>query len=171
MERHVLGSCVLGSKKEGKSTVWYLDKNILICWSLLWSVLHTPKIITFEIKYPALIMVINTIYHICKTENMRCYAMWLFSDFLYCTFQVQKLAITVELLLGDIPDRYTFRQPSMRKTLAPYFQLTQGMKSLTFKNVSLIKSNIVLDIFRKSYWCFSQIHNAHWFRYLSSWVR
>ena len=40
--------------------------------------------------------------------------------------QVQKLAITVELLLGDIPDRAIFRQPSMRKTLAPYFQLTQG---------------------------------------------
>ena len=41
--------------------------------------------------------------------------------------QVQKLAITVELLLGDIPDRAIFRQPSMRKTLAPYFQLTQGI--------------------------------------------
>ncbi|XP_071101623.1 26S proteasome non-ATPase regulatory subunit 3-like [Haliotis cracherodii] len=42
---------------------------------------------------------------------------------------VQKLAITVELLLGDIPDRYTFRQPSMRKTLAPYFQLTQAVRN------------------------------------------
>ncbi|CAG2202889.1 PSMD3 [Mytilus edulis] len=41
---------------------------------------------------------------------------------------VHKLAITVELLLGDIPDRHLFRQPSMRKTLAPYFQLTQGIK-------------------------------------------
>ncbi|KAK0058684.1 26S proteasome non-ATPase regulatory subunit 3 [Biomphalaria pfeifferi] len=41
---------------------------------------------------------------------------------------VQKLAITVELLLGDIPDRSVFRQQSMRKTLAPYFQLTQAVR-------------------------------------------
>ncbi|XP_052092680.1 26S proteasome non-ATPase regulatory subunit 3-like [Mytilus californianus] len=41
---------------------------------------------------------------------------------------VHKLAITVELLLGDIPDRHLFRQPSMRKTLAPYFQLTQAVR-------------------------------------------
>ncbi|CAG5115490.1 unnamed protein product [Candidula unifasciata] len=41
---------------------------------------------------------------------------------------VQKLAITVELLLGEIPDRSVFRQPSMRKTLAPYFQLTQAVR-------------------------------------------
>ena len=40
--------------------------------------------------------------------------------------QVQMLAITVELLLGDIPDRAVFRTPTMMKTLAPYFQLTQG---------------------------------------------
>lgn len=42
---------------------------------------------------------------------------------------VHKLAITVELLLGDIPDRAIFRQPSMRKTLAPYFQLTQAVRT------------------------------------------
>ncbi|XP_059139469.1 26S proteasome non-ATPase regulatory subunit 3-like isoform X2 [Physella acuta] len=41
---------------------------------------------------------------------------------------VQKLAITVELLLGDIPDRTVFRQQSMRRTLAPYFQLTQAVR-------------------------------------------
>ncbi|KAL5011013.1 hypothetical protein ScPMuIL_013318 [Solemya velum] len=41
----------------------------------------------------------------------------------------QKLAITVELLLGDIPDRAVFRQPPMRKTLAPYFQLTQAVRA------------------------------------------
>lgn len=41
---------------------------------------------------------------------------------------VQKLAITVELLLGEIPDRSVFRQPPMRKTLAPYFQLTQAVR-------------------------------------------
>ncbi|XP_052252752.1 26S proteasome non-ATPase regulatory subunit 3-like [Dreissena polymorpha] len=42
---------------------------------------------------------------------------------------VQKLAITVELLLGDIPERATFRLPTMKKTLAPYFQLTQAVRT------------------------------------------
>jgi 26S proteasome regulatory subunit N3 len=42
---------------------------------------------------------------------------------------VQKFAITVELLLGDIPDKAVFRQPSLRKTLQPYFQLTQAVRT------------------------------------------
>ncbi|XP_064472370.1 26S proteasome non-ATPase regulatory subunit 3-like [Ornithodoros turicata] len=42
---------------------------------------------------------------------------------------VYKLAITVELLLGDIPDRSIFRQPQLRRTLAPYFQLTQAVRA------------------------------------------
>lgn len=42
---------------------------------------------------------------------------------------VQKLAVVVELLLGDIPDRSVFRQANMRKTLAPYFQLTQAVRT------------------------------------------
>jgi len=42
---------------------------------------------------------------------------------------VQKFAITVELLLGDIPDKSVFRQPSMRRTLQPYFQLTQAVRT------------------------------------------
>ncbi|GFR92199.1 26S proteasome non-ATPase regulatory subunit 3-like [Elysia marginata] len=46
---------------------------------------------------------------------------------------VQKLAITVELLLGDIPDRSVFRQPNMMKTLAPYFQLTQAVRGGNLK--------------------------------------
>jgi len=41
---------------------------------------------------------------------------------------VQKLAIVVELLLGDIPDRSTFRQAQLRKSLEPYFQLTQAVR-------------------------------------------
>lgn len=41
---------------------------------------------------------------------------------------VHKLAITVELLLGDIPDRSLFRQPMLRKALIPYFQLTQAVR-------------------------------------------
>jgi 26S proteasome regulatory subunit N3 len=42
---------------------------------------------------------------------------------------VQKLAITVELLLGDIPDKAIFRHSSMRKTLQPYFDLTQAVRT------------------------------------------
>ncbi|KAF9415596.1 hypothetical protein HW555_006804 [Spodoptera exigua] len=41
---------------------------------------------------------------------------------------VQKLAIVVELLLGDIPERAIFRQAPLRKALAPYFQLTQAVR-------------------------------------------
>lgn len=41
---------------------------------------------------------------------------------------VQKLAVVVELLLGDIPDRQIFRQSIMRKALVPYLQLTQAVR-------------------------------------------
>lgn len=41
---------------------------------------------------------------------------------------VQKLAIVVELLLGDIPERAIFRQTALRRSLAPYFQLTQAVR-------------------------------------------
>ncbi|XP_059481246.1 probable 26S proteasome non-ATPase regulatory subunit 3 [Neocloeon triangulifer] len=41
---------------------------------------------------------------------------------------VQKLAVTVELLLGDIPERQIFRHSSMRRALIPYFQLTQAVR-------------------------------------------
>ncbi len=58
--------------------------------------------------------------------------------------QVQKLAITVELLLGDIPDRAIFRQPTMRKTLQPYFQLTQGeTRKRQDYNSGILKINVV----------------------------
>ncbi|XP_025198876.1 probable 26S proteasome non-ATPase regulatory subunit 3 [Melanaphis sacchari] len=40
----------------------------------------------------------------------------------------QKFAIVVELLLGDIPERNIFRQPSLHKTLVPYFRLTQSVR-------------------------------------------
>nr|XP_006814940.1 PREDICTED: 26S proteasome non-ATPase regulatory subunit 3-like isoform X2 [Saccoglossus kowalevskii] len=55
---------------------------------------------------------------------------------------VNKLAITVELLLGDIPDRSLFRQPTMRKTLVPYFQLTQAVRT-----GNLARFNEVLENF------------------------
>ena len=37
-----------------------------------------------------------------------------------------KFAVVVQLLLGEIPDRATFREAILRKPLLPYFQLTQG---------------------------------------------
>ena len=37
-----------------------------------------------------------------------------------------KFVVVVQLLLGEIPDRATFRDPILRKSLLPYFQLTQG---------------------------------------------
>ncbi|GLV38918.1 Regulatory particle non-ATPase 3 [Carabus blaptoides fortunei] len=40
----------------------------------------------------------------------------------------QKLAVVVELLLGDIPERQIFRQAALRHSLAPYFQLTQAVR-------------------------------------------
>ncbi|RWS14553.1 26S proteasome non-ATPase regulatory subunit 3-like protein [Dinothrombium tinctorium] len=55
---------------------------------------------------------------------------------------VQKLAVTVELLLGDIPDRSIFRQPELRRTLAPYFQLTQAVRT-----GNLARFNEVLENF------------------------
>lgn len=41
---------------------------------------------------------------------------------------VQKLIIVVELLLGNIPERQVFRQAALRKSLYPYFQLTQAVR-------------------------------------------
>lgn len=45
--------------------------------------------------------------------------------------QVHKLLIVVELLLGEIPDRLQFRQPSLKRSLMPYFLLTQGKAALS----------------------------------------
>lgn len=41
---------------------------------------------------------------------------------------VQKLVIVVELLLGNIPERQIFRQAALRRSLIPYFQLTQAVR-------------------------------------------
>ncbi|CAH2294768.1 26S proteasome non-ATPase regulatory subunit 3 [Pelobates cultripes] len=42
---------------------------------------------------------------------------------------VHKLLIVVELLLGEIPDRLQFRQHSLKRSLMPYFLLTQATKT------------------------------------------
>lgn len=39
-----------------------------------------------------------------------------------------KLLLVVELLMGDIPDRSTFRQPTMELALQPYFLLVQAVR-------------------------------------------
>lgn len=54
----------------------------------------------------------------------------------------QKFAIVVELLLGEIPDKATFRNPQLRKALQPYFQLTQAVRA-----GNLARFNEVLEKF------------------------
>jgi hypothetical protein len=41
--------------------------------------------------------------------------------------QVRRFFVAVELLMGDLPDRSTFRQPMFEKVLAPYAQIVQGI--------------------------------------------
>lgn len=40
---------------------------------------------------------------------------------------VHKLSIVVELLMGDIPERSTFRHPVLEKALVAYFDIVKGM--------------------------------------------
>jgi 26S proteasome regulatory subunit N3 len=44
--------------------------------------------------------------------------------------QTHKLLVIVQLLLGQIPDRATFRRPVLRRSLLPYRELTQGMHAM-----------------------------------------
>ncbi|MCJ1314456.1 26S proteasome non-ATPase regulatory subunit [Agyrium rufum] len=51
-----------------------------------------------------------------------------------------KLLIIVELLMGDIPDRATFRQPSLERALQPYLQLVQAVRGGDLDNfVALVQ--------------------------------
>ena len=54
---------------------------------------------------------------------------------------VQKLAIIVELLMGEIPDRSLFREPTLRNSLAPYFQLTQAVRSGDLNRFAVVIEN------------------------------
>lgn len=58
----------------------------------------------------------------------------------------QKFAIVVELLLGEIPDKATFRTPQLRKALQPYFQLTQAVRT-----GNLARFNEVLERFGENF--------------------
>lgn len=39
-----------------------------------------------------------------------------------------KLSVIVELLMGDIPDRSIFKEPTLERVLAPYFEITKAVK-------------------------------------------
>ena len=51
-----------------------------------------------------------------------------------------KFVVVVQLLLGEIPDRATFRDPILKKSLFPYLQLTQVVR-----NGDLVQFNEVLE--------------------------
>lgn len=51
-----------------------------------------------------------------------------------------KFVVVVQLLLGEIPDRATFRDPILKKSLFPYLQLTQAVR-----NGDLVQFNEVLE--------------------------
>ena len=42
---------------------------------------------------------------------------------------VYKLAVLVQLLMGDIPERSLFNQPELRQALKPYLSLTQAVRN------------------------------------------
>lgn len=54
---------------------------------------------------------------------------------------VHKLATIVELLMGEIPDRSLFREPTLRRSLAPYFQLTQAVRSGDLNRFGVVIEN------------------------------
>lgn len=54
---------------------------------------------------------------------------------------VHKLATIVELLMGEIPDRSLFREPTLRRSLAPYFQLTQAVRSGDLSRFGVVIEN------------------------------
>ena len=60
--------------------------------------------------------------------------------------KIQKFAVVVELLLGEIPDKATFRNPQLKKTLQPYFQLTQAVRT-----GNLARFNEVLEKFGEKF--------------------
>ncbi len=57
---------------------------------------------------------------------------------------VHKLSVTVQLLLGTIPERHLFLVKAHKASLAPYFELTKGeleisfLSFVNFSNVAVI---------------------------------
>ncbi|KAK0725451.1 proteasome regulatory subunit C-terminal-domain-containing protein [Lasiosphaeris hirsuta] len=59
-----------------------------------------------------------------------------------------KLLMVVELLMGDIPDRATFRQPTMELALHPYFLLVQAVRVGNLEDFETIIADHV-DTFKR----------------------
>ncbi|XP_057292701.1 26S proteasome non-ATPase regulatory subunit 3-like isoform X2 [Hydractinia symbiolongicarpus] len=59
---------------------------------------------------------------------------------------VNRLAIVVQLLLGEIPDRKTFREAILKKTLVPYYSLTQAVRT---GNLSMF--NMVVEQYKEKF--------------------
>ena len=51
---------------------------------------------------------------------------------------VEKLRVTVELLLGNIPERQLFLQQANKEALAPYFELTKGIYEVLYYHGRLL---------------------------------
>lgn len=62
--------------------------------------------------------------------------------------QATKLLVVVELLMGDIPERSLFRQPSLELALHPYFKLVQAVRVGDLKTFNKIVEAHT-DAFRK----------------------
>jgi 26S proteasome regulatory subunit N3 len=52
---------------------------------------------------------------------------------------VHKLAVVVELLMGDIPERSVFRHPVLEKALVSYFDIVKGRSNPTISTRSINK--------------------------------
>ncbi|KAK0713125.1 proteasome regulatory subunit C-terminal-domain-containing protein [Lasiosphaeria miniovina] len=59
-----------------------------------------------------------------------------------------KLLLVVELLMGDIPDRATFRQPTMEAAFHPYFLLVQAVRVGNLEDFETTIADYA-DIFRR----------------------
>jgi 26S proteasome regulatory subunit N3 len=56
--------------------------------------------------------------------------------------EVQKLLCVMHLLIGEVPERKTFDIPHYKKALAPYFELTQAVRTgSTNKFSEVLESN------------------------------
>jgi 26S proteasome regulatory subunit N3 len=56
---------------------------------------------------------------------------------------VEKLRVTVELLLGNIPERQLFLQQANKEALAPYFELTKAVRSGELDKFQHIKNKYI----------------------------
>ena len=54
---------------------------------------------------------------------------------------VEKLRVTVELLLGNIPERQLFLQQANKEALAPYFELTKGIYEVLYYHGGLLDND------------------------------